>query len=204
MAKVKLKCWQWQELTLERVIVLILVEPLRKVGSSSDYIDFANKRVVRKIGTYKFNGKENWTCGSSTSGESLNCHITQKELSNLTGGKINKTNTVLLSTHFPYTNLGNSNYKVREGNGIYGYSDSSAAFMITTNKVKNVSEWQRYLEEQASKNTPVTIYYELESIIYEPINLPNVETHKGDSNVVVEGNIASSGVSVSYYKESSK
>ena len=177
-------------------------EPLRKVGSSSDYIDFANKRVVRKIGVYSFNGKENWTCSSSTSGKSLNCFINQTELSNLTGGKINKTNTALLSTHFPYTNLGSSNYKDRDGNGIYGYSDSSAAFIITTNKVKNVSEWKSYLEEQASKKTPVTIYYELNSSINEPIILPNVKTRTGDSNIVIESNIASSGVSLSYYKKS--
>ena len=39
---------------------IYLDEPLRKVGEYADYIDFNNKKVVRNVGKFVFNGKEAW------------------------------------------------------------------------------------------------------------------------------------------------
>ena len=42
----------------EKITNIYLDEPLRKIGEYSDYIDLINKKVVRNVGKYIFNGTE--------------------------------------------------------------------------------------------------------------------------------------------------
>lgn len=178
-------------------------QPLRKVGDSIDYIDYKSKVIVRKNWQYSLTGSENWNCSNNSTGDSLNCYISNNKdgLVLLTGGNKVKNDSSILSTHFVNTNLGQTDYQNRSGNGIYGYSNDMAAFIITTNKVANTEEWKNYLKNQMSLGTPVKILYELSTPVYEFLSLPSIKTLETDSMFEVSSNIVSSNVEVSYYKD---
>ena len=150
---------------------------------------------------YEFTGDEEWGCykTAAENSKSVNCFIPRMFFAELVGEKTDKRNSNKLSTHFPFTYLGQGDCNYRDGNGIY--YNSTQPFMITTNKVKDVNEWKSYLEEQASKKTPLTIIYELEKSIYEPISLPNIGTKVGTNNFTIESNIPPSQVTLQYYKK---
>ncbi len=178
-------------------------EPLRKIGDIADYIDYANQRIVRNVGMYTFTGKEGWWANKETNG-SPNYFISQENFAKINGGNNCKKGITapLLSTLFPYTNLGTDDYHNRKGNSIYGYYDYSACFIIT-NEFETNEEWAQYLKDQAQKGEPLTILYALETPIYEPITLPIIYTDTGNNKLNINSNISVSKVIIDYYKKRS-
>ncbi|MEG0026379.1 MAG: type II secretion system protein [Bacilli bacterium] len=166
----------------EKKTTIALNEPLRKVGDVADYIDYENNRVVRNIGHKELKGCDNWSSYVSGLNNIMSYFI-----------KINEASakfTSSIATHFK-----NLNYAWDIGS-IGDYSDhynNNRYFVFG----KTLDEWKAYLDTENTKKTPVTIYYQLETPIYEEIKLPGIATLKGITNIeTTDGTMSASNIEV--------
>ena len=178
-----------------RTTNIYLDEPLRKIDGYSDYIDYVNGKVVRKIYEYKITGNENW----------------QKQYG------INLFDVQSLFNDNPFINgYGLSNmYKynpIQSGidtNTVHGEFALQRSTRGTTRSwslfIKNTSYsdkdlFKTYLQNLYNNNTPVIINYPLETPTEEDIELPNINLIEG-KNIITIGTELESIIEVEYYSK---
>ena len=163
---------------------IYLDEPLRKVDNTSDYIDFANNKVVRYIKNIDLS----------------KCTIGLYTYKNLKG--INIINA-LDETKSRVSGLSNREDKIGK------YYDSTGHYMwIGVNNtaaywvgildylgISTVTEFQQWI-----KANQVSIYYALTTPIEETIDLPNIELLDGTSTLLVNTSTKPSNVKLTTTK----
>lgn len=171
---------------------IYLTEPLRKVGEYADYIDFANSKVVKRVGVKTFNGSEVWTK-----------HTTTKEgysvfrNDNLLTPLINAPNTATFMTHSKLTDKAAtadfivSEYRFTSSNDLIIGSRLYLSASQTT--VEDFAQW-------VVENKP-SLYYPIASPTEELIDLPQLPTLKGTTVYTVDTTIQPSNMEISYYSE---
>ena len=164
----------------EREINIYLSEPLRKVGDYADYIDFKNKKVIRKIATKLLNGNEVWKYEKLDYGNNFYTNI-KDALGNqyipIFSNKFKYYTNGILSNNFSCRISSSKNLNLR----YQGY-DNADKFKewITLNNVE--------------------IVYQLATPLEQTIELPNILTGKGNNKVTIGTKIQPSKIELTYYK----
>lgn len=146
--------------TSNKSYMFYLEEDLKSVpNGASDrlWIDASTNEIsiTRNIGVSSFNGTESWSTVLNNSSNSLCCYMSRNSFS-LLFEQYPINNSAIYSNYLPYTNLGQSSYRNRIGDSIYGYGDASAAFMITQQVSLTNAGWKEWLD-----SNPLTMYYQL-------------------------------------------
>ena len=171
---------------------IYLNEPLRKVGDYADYIDYKNKKVVRKVGVQTFDGSEQWTLHTTTK-DGYGAFRNDGLLTPLIGAPISAT----FMTHFVLTyegataNFGLGWYRFTYSSGNIAGSRLYVSAEQTT--VEDFAEW-------LSNNKP-SIVYPLATQTEETIELPTISTSKGTNIVDIETSFKPSNVEIEYWKQ---
>ena len=162
---------------------IYLDEPLRKVGDYADYIDFENKKVVRKIGNLWLNGSENFWSRQSLG----------KPVASILKTSIGTSTTIMpegsnlcFSSRFISENIWT---KLSVGEFYIGGSYINFN-LDNTNNLTDFKEW-------LSTNN-VNLVYPLTTPTEETIELPNIPTHKGTNIIKVDTIVEASNLNVSY------
>lgn len=158
---------------------IYLDQPLRKVGDYADYIDYANKKVVRVV-------------------RNLVLSISNMNASEDYPGWRDTAN---LSTDY----LGFNNYLSAVTNFICNISTDNMAFGINT-KNGNSILWLRkeYFNLTQTEwitnytNLTIVIDYVLSTPIEQSIDIPTISTLNGTTIIEVEGSIGASNITVEY------
>lgn len=154
-------------------------EPLRKVGTVADYIDYKQGKVIRNVGKYVFTGNETFNTYT---------------YSGLLGARAD----VLIAGQYLRVN-GLCTHESRIGDvyatfGSYMWLGVNNNYMFWVGVLDElgfttVEEFKTWLAEQYANGTPVTIYYQLLTPTEETITLPQIPTFwettvidVGDSN----------------------
>ena len=165
---------------------IYLDEPLRKVGSSSDYIDFNTSKLVKKVADVDLSATYRKFTGVPS-----NVGIYKK-----------LTNTVRFGNHFISLGLKNSIKKsgmlsnilpyrsdwTYDGEIIFEHPDLTTHFYMSFNKSRlgitseSTDDEIKALMSDYVKNNNIMIYYELGSSENSDIELPNIDI---DANSIV-------------------
>ena len=172
---------------------IFLDEPLRKVGTYADYIDFRSGKIVRVIDKKVFAGSESIDIPSS-----------------VIEGYTPFRNTVLDGTYpflcskLPYFEI---NYGSAIGKGEciakYGLSGNNQIFFIISNDripLDDTDAFKIWLKQLYSNGNPITVYYCLKIPIEELIDLPRPVLNNGTNYITVKTKIQPSKVNWQYYK----
>lgn len=174
---------------------IYLDEPLRKVGDCADYIDFENKKVVRKTAYKFFDGTEDWKIynGNTSDGgklfyldDSVNKQPYYKELLSNYFTKSEDSGTI--GTWMPY--------KCRFQYYQTGIFASSKRLYIST-KHTSVSEFKSWLN---NLEIPVYIIFSIIEPTEETVELPDILTAKGTNIITVDTTIEPSNMEVEYWR----
>ena len=174
----------------EVITNIYLDEPLRKVGEYADYVDYKNKKVVRKVGVKTFDGSETWVKHTTTT-QGYGAFRSDNLLTPLIGAPISAT----YMTHFTLTDKGATAEFVP---GEYRFTYSSGSLIAGSRLY--VSAEQTTVEDFTawlSENKP-SIYYPIATPIEEKIELPNIPTNKGASILSIDTIIQPSNLEVVY------
>ena len=163
-----------------RIYNIYLKEPLRKVEGAEDYIDFNDKKVVRRVGTISINGTENWVRNTVYSTDDM--LVGQLRIADMKSG----TSSVI-SNRFRYALP-----------TIINSTRAAAKYLfiaMSTSEIKDVSKLKEWLNQNN-----VNAFYELENEMEESIKLPNISTQKGGTtiSVVGENGVSASNIEVEY------
>ena len=163
-----------------RIYNIYLKEPLRKVEGAEDYIDFNDKKVVRRVGTISINGTENWVRNTVYSTDDM--LVGQLRIADMKSG----TRSVI-SNRFRYALP-----------TIINSTRAAAKYLfiaMSTSEIKDVSKLKEWLNQNN-----VNAFYELENEMEESIKLPNISTQKGGTtiSVVGENGVSASNIEVEY------
>ena len=183
------------EVYTETTTNIYLNEPLRKMGDYADYIDFENKKVVRKIVKKVFDGTEDLDIVDSTY--------------DYTYYTISKQNVVINNACLCNMFQMQSNFAgAREGNNMFRvyYSDSGFSsrfafrFYLNGAIVYKEDEVKALLTQYYNEGNPLTVYYTHANGLEteETIELPNIPTLKGTTILSVDTNIQPSNMEVVY------
>ncbi|MEG2235995.1 MAG: hypothetical protein RR144_06160, partial [Clostridia bacterium] len=182
--------------TKTTVINMVGHEPLRKIGTATDYIDFENNRIVRNIKKLEFDGTEyflNWV--DKNTEQTIGVYHSNSAVLGTYGSPTFKGNG--LSTHFV---LGNTAYGMTDNERFSLTDGSSPPYISFRVKHKTVTEWNNYLISQKNNGTPVTVYYELVTPEYEPLELPKIKTFEGTNKITIsDGTMNPSKIDISYF-----
>ncbi len=146
--------------TPNKSYMFYLEEELRSVpNGASDrlWINTSTNTITidRNIGVSVLTGVENWSSVLNNAGNTLCAYIARSNFT-LAFSQYPINNSAFYSNYLPYTNLGQSTYRNRVGDSIYGYPDTSASFMITEQTSLTIAGWKTWLS-----SNPLTIYYQL-------------------------------------------
>jgi hypothetical protein len=144
-----------------------LSEPLRCIDSICDYFDYNNQNVVRKITKKSFTGQESsWSYASTYSKNNYSSFsINSTDLL-----RFYQDNNPFLCSHLPKLF---TNWNLDQEGASNGWADNQYSwFKVLSTTAADLSSWKSWLAAQNTANTPVTIYYQLETPITESITLP--------------------------------
>lgn len=163
-----------------KIYDIYLTKPLMKAGGISDYIDFNDKKVVRRVGTISINGTENWVRNTVYSTDDM--LVGQLRIADMKSG----TSSVI-SNRFRYALP-----------TIINSTRAAAKYLfiaMSTSEIKDVSKLKEWLNQNN-----VNAFYELENEMEESIKLPNISTQKGGTtiSVVGENGVSASNIEVEY------
>ena len=172
--------------------VIYLDEPLRKIGDKADYIDFANKRVVRNIGKsvlspdgayayYLWSNRHGVMWNGLSEGGSLKNGLSNRENHFTQGG---------VDVHAMWLGVGNNPY-------IYwiGILDALNIYSAEKTNDEMKAEFKTWLE-----NNPTYVCYPLNTPVSESVDLPAVKLGKNTNIITVGTDIQPSAVNWQYYK----
>lgn len=164
---------------------IYLNEPLRKISGYTDYIDYKNKKVVRKIGKIKLSGAEYWTEYNSTN--EYKRYIT----------KALDTLAMPYTYDKAYSNCFKGTKETGTLNGIKINSGSTMTeFYVNPSEFETVELFKQWIS-----NNDVYVEYVLATPTEETIELPNIETFRGNNIFEIETNVAPSSLSVEYWRQ---
>lgn len=168
---------------------ILLNKPLYKVGSYADYIDFENKKVIRKVGVVEFDGKQNYPVYALPS---QNFYGFYKSISNMKKGNRQEG----LCTYFYNQKKTASRiwFGVGTNNIVYfSLPDIYNSAATDGDRMQAIKDWLAGLEK------PFIVYYILAEETEQAIELSNIPTFKGTTIITADTTIQPSNVEIEYY-----
>ncbi len=182
----------------EKVTNIYLDEPLRKIGDYADYIDFENKKVVRKVKELIFTGKEKgWTAVNN------GANTTRYYLGNVGAKTPGNNYKTLIKSNYLRTigvteNSGtDSEYTCLSGGENTGLINLRVSHEIADNSSTALKNW---LLDKYNSGIPVKVNYVLENPTEQTIDAPNIEMLEGASTLSINANISPSNVKLTTNK----
>ena len=158
---------------------IYLNEPLRKVGDYADYIDFKNKKVVRKIIKKELRNIQNWHFDWYPA---IITFLPENEYG------IRWNGIEMMSNYCPE---GDKYFSITHEHGYtMGFRQSDTYWGF--NDINDLKTW---LESNDMK-----VQYRLKTPIEETIELPEILTHKGTNIITVDTNTKPSKTEITNYK----
>lgn len=174
---------------------IYLDEPLRKIGEYSDYIDFANGKIVRKIYEYKITGNENWL---KTYGDNLfNIDSIFNDKPFIVGYGLSNMyiyNSVQSGIN---NNTLNGEFALQK---YVGSRHTDYNLFVKNTSYSNKDLFKTYLQSLYNSNTPVVISCPLETPTEEDIELPNINLIEG-KNIITIGTDVQGVFETEYYSK---
>lgn len=161
---------------------IYLNKPLRKVGDEADYIDYKNKKVVRKVGVKTTDFKQ-----YSYNSQNKYLYLTNK-MTSFSDKIFNSFNCISnkIATFKSFPGSADSNALMVSGNSFYYFV------------VAEESEIQTYIDLLAETE----IHYILKQPDdTETIELSNISTFKGTNIFDIETNVKPSSLQIEYWKQ---
>lgn len=177
-------------------------DPLWKVGSYADIVDYKRQKIVRAINKTVLTGGETYPFLKNLPSSTSNYLYYARRPDILPGGR----NAEVFCSHLPYRNVAPQNVI-----GINSQNDYNVVYLNFGSKIMNsqpsgntVKGLKEYLSAQYAAGTPVTIWYILETAIETnpPVPLPALPTCEGATIVDYAGSgTAPEKVLLKYRKE---
>lgn len=160
------------EFTPPTTKTIYLSNPLRKVGTYADYIDYENQQVVRNVGVKVLDGTESWT--------------KQEYATDNIGFRLRITDRVQLKdevicSHYQYSNLTSTN---APNNSIVTFTSTNVD--IKDNGFATADDFKAFLADQYANGTPVIIEYQLATPVTEPLTVPALTLAEGSNHITAE------------------
>lgn len=167
---------------------IYLDEPLRKIGDYADVIDFERGVVERKIRKVIFNGTETWFRDMELSDtvRYFSVHNFPERIEM----RFEK------STHFE-----RMDYPLINTIDAVGFSVANrvqVVFRVSKIDFPTTDSLKKFLNEQYTKGTPVTVYYALAEPTTEPISIPTIPTFDGTTVISTNTEIQPSSMEITY------
>ena len=176
---------------LDETTNIYLDEPLRKIDGYSDYVDFINGKVVRKIKETLLDDSIAWNTKQFANGKRIYTSSSNID-SNMRAVTSNSQVGYLLSNQYKAEKLENIlALSVRYGIGI----SSTSYFSILNQEYDSVTEFL-----QALHDNPVILDYALSTPTKEDIELPNINLIEG-KNIITIGTEVFDVFEVEYYSK---
>ena len=167
----------------ESVTNIYLNEPLRKVGNEADYIDFASKKVIRKINEKELKSSLDWNDNGLEEYNCISIPLSTKERG------VRRLEIEAMTNYCPQ---GKAYYGITQNEGW-----SMGFWQCTTywgfNSASDVKEW-------LNAHNMVVQYVLKVPDDTEVVNLPSILCNNGITSISVDTNIKPSNMEVSYYK----
>ncbi len=168
---------------------IYLDEPLRKIGDYADYIDFYNKKIVRRVSSKTFDGTERWTIMTDVG-------VARAMQHTLTDSKANTTKSLLAQSNYYVGATWEDVY-----NGKIGVARSKDAIRIRPKEtLPTIAEWKAFLQQQNNAGNPLVVNYVLAEQSEETIDLPNIELLDGSSTLLINTEVSPSKVTLTTNK----
>lgn len=165
---------------------IYLDEPLRKVGDKADYIDFKNGKVVRKIKEKIFENTFNWSMYSTSK-----FLYASNDIQYIAGSNC-------YCSHYLGVSAGGSDAHADKNNVAYISSINKNQLWIIDNNYTDLASFKENISNQYENGTPLKLYYPLATEDPQPIELPNIPTHKGTTILSIDTTIQPSNAEVKY------
>lgn len=178
---------------------IYLDEPLRSVGTYSDYIDYANQKVVRNIDSLTLTTSTGFNVSALSDGTKFVAFTT-----------ISLANGLTVSSSDTMSNYFQNVLTASDGNsGVYRAGTTSANkahfifglntyFGIDDTDTTNAMKLTKFRTWLSGLNEPVKIYFHLATPIEETITLPTISTISGTCVVDTETTVTPSNIEVTY------
>lgn len=165
---------------IEKGTVATAYEPY--LGYQDEY-DTVTKTVTRNVGKIEFDGTEDWFFLINTNTNWRSAYITKSIIPTMNENNVSEK---LYCSHITYRYLSNY-YRDRDTLGIMGYSDRSAAFIMTipSTMASTKEEWIKYVSEQYAQGTPVTVWYALNTTTEQTV-FTNKNLYEGKQKLFYE------------------
>lgn len=172
---------------------IYLDEPLRKIGEYSDYIDFANGKIVRKIKEIILDG----SLSNNFNNPTINNNTIRFDIQNILLGSLRSNQNKIICDKFISLYGNNNDYEhIRNTNTSY-----NNVLIVYINKIRlNLYTREEFINWLSSN--PVTVDYVLETPTEEDIELPNIPTIDGNNTLNIETEITPSQVYIKYKSNS--
>ena len=170
---------------------IYLKEPLRKSNDFSDYIDFANSKIIRNIDEVKFTGMENWRM--ATFGSFV-------DLIYLGRGNTAQQINYGYCSHFPFGVNTDAAYDIS-----WWYVNNVIRVKQKRENDENIlykdaTEFKTFLQEQKAAGTPVTALIPRTKPLEESIvGLPTIPTLKGTTIISIPSELIVPTAKAKYY-----
>ena len=152
---------------------IYLQQPLNKIGTLVDYIDFENQKIVRNTKTVVFNGSEPFSPTSLTVTGYFTCTQNRADRASSYSNS--------LCTHFKYGS-GSANLMFWGGsNNNYFYFRIADSYGVTS-----TDTFKTWLNTQYKNDNPVVLVYPIATPTEESVTLPAILLRKG-TNIISVG-----------------
>ena len=177
----------------EETYNIYLDEPIQKMGSYADYIDFINRKVIKKnkkATVYSANWKE-----YKVISDNVRAYIASNMFPDC--NKTNAYNTSNKCNKFKYL-IGSSVGTATENDGEWLALRNGTVYVAI--KTEHLSEVTLEAATEYINGLNAEIVYQLAEPIEEDITLPTIKTHKGTNIITVGTTVPASNIAVQYYK----
>ena len=176
-----------------QTVNIVLSEPLRKIGSYADYIDFKNQKLVRNVNNNTFNGRSRWVYTELNRFDDYSTYGTKPVLKprNKMGVNAEKSNYCpqgwrLKNGFHVGTNLNAFLHMADDVIGVTSEDDTA------DKRVAKVNAWL------TSLSPSLYIQYVLETPTETSMELPEIGTFSGNTLIKIKTHVQPSSVSAIY------
>jgi len=151
-----------QTITIKEGVSVYLDDTLNKIENYSDYIDFANKKVVRRIKQIVLDGTEEYQYSVENDSNVFTLNLSQLAIENNTDLKKS------ICSHYKYsTDISNYSFNINSSGTTISFYD---------NDYTSVESFKEMIATNYSNGTPVIINYILKEQIEELIDIFDIPT----------------------------
>lgn len=187
---------------------IYLDAPLRYIGNKNDYnyadyIDYENKRVVRRVKELVVTGNESWNTQGGSYENDTTCFFACSFVNNRHTQGTWASNRDLCNM-FPRrgSNIQSANIKT-ECFALHPTESYKGFAYFHINKSRlagnTANDFKAWLKGLYNNGTPLKLYYALEEPVYEDIDLPSIYQLKGTTTYTTDTSVEPSGIQVKYY-----